>query len=173
MKIKKVEEVSLMKNKGNKKAVITAAVAGAAVLLAVVLAIVLPIVSINSEFDAIIEKMGDFESPVLIVTDMSSENNFSGAAGEISIDDANSAKVMIGDLIELADDLKYDRRDRSVGAWDIRFKVVEGDESVEIYLAEDKVYFVKNDVKYIFVPKSDELLLPLKGLYNRMCAFVK
>jgi hypothetical protein len=161
-----------MEKKENKRSVIWAAVVGAAVLVAAVLAVVLPIVNINRDFDALIGKMTEFDTPRLVITDMSAENNFSGVAGEIFIDDENSAKVMIRDLSSLADGLKYDRRDTSVGAWDIRFKVIDGEESAEIYLAEDKVYFVKNDVKYIFVPKGDESAQACKNLYSRFSMFV-
>ena len=161
-----------MEKKGNKKAVIAAVVVGAAVLVAVVLAVVLPIVNINRDFDALIEKMTGFDTPRLVITNMSAENNFSGVASEISIDDENSAKVLIRDLAELADSLKYDSRDKSIGAWDIRFKVIDGEGSAEVYLAEDKVYFVKNDVKYIFVPKDDESTQACKNLYSRFSMFV-
>ena len=71
--------------KGNKKAVIAAVVVGAAVLVAVVLAVVLPIVNINRDFDALIEKMTGFDTPRLVITNMSAENNFSGAAGAMGI----------------------------------------------------------------------------------------
>lgn len=161
-----------MEKKENNKPVIIAALVGVVVLIAVVLAVVLPIVNIGRDFDSLVQKMNEFESPRLIITDMSSESNFSGKAGEVSMEE-NSAKVLIRDLTELAEDLKYDSRDTSIGAWDVRFKVIEGDDSVEIYLAEERVYFIKNDVKYIFTPKNDEAMTSYKAFYNGICVFVK
>ena len=161
-----------MEKKGNKKTLIIASIVGAAVLLAVALAIIVPIANISGEFNALIQKMEEFESPRIVITDMSAENNFSGKVSEIDITDEKSVKVMIRDLAELADSLKYDSRDKSIGAWDVRFKVMGGEESAEIYIAEDKLYFVKNDVKYIFVPKDAKATQSHKNLYSRVSMFV-
>ena len=161
-----------LKKQGSKKTAIIASVMALAVLIIVALIVIVPIANISRDFNAIIDEMDAFESPCIVITDMSAENNFSGNAGEVSIDDENSAKVLICDVVELAKNFKYESRDTSVGAWDIRFKVIDGDRSVDIYMANEKMYFIKNDVKYVFAPQNSEILASYKALYNGISSIV-
>ena len=147
---------------------------GAVALVAVILAVVLPIVKINADFDKIFDDAMEFDDPKIIITDMMSENNFSGAAGEVTINDKSSVDTMIKRLSSIADRCKYDKRDsNSIGAWDIRFKIVNGNESVVIYLADKKMYYEKNNVKYIFVPENDEVMNEYGILYKSVSKMVK
>lgn len=147
---------------------------GVLALIAIAMAVILPIVKINSDFDNIFKDAKDIENSKIIVTDMMTENNFSNAAGEVVINDRSSVDTMIKRLSSIADGFKYDRRDsNTIGAWDIRFKITNGEETVIVYLADEKMYYESNNVKYIFVPENDDVMKEYGIFYKNICKMVK
>ncbi len=139
------------------------------VVVGILLAIFLPTIKANSGLNDIFDDLRAMNEPVIIVTDMKADSNFSDARGEIKIEDASSTKLIISDILSLK--LDYDGKDTS-DAWDIRAKISDGEKSAELYFAYGKMYYVENGVKYIFVP-SEESSEALKVLYKTFSAFVK
>ena len=157
----------------NKKPVIIGVSAGLIVVAVIAAAIVIPSLKVDADFEAVFEKMKAAQAPTVIITDMGAESNFSGIAGETTVTEAKSAEMLIGKLVAISEGFEYESRDRSVGTWDIRFRVSDGRDTADIYLSEGKMYYVTGETKFIFVPADEEVASNYKTFYSTVCAFVK
>ena len=148
--------------------------ASLAVVLAVgiCLAIFLPSVKAESELSKMFCTLEAMENPAIIITDMKADNIMSGARGEIKLEGAASTEVLMDDILALSGKLEYKGKTTS-GAWDLRVKIYEGDSAVELYLAYKEMYYVKDNVKYIFTPDSEETLKAYQVIYSTFSALVK
>ena len=158
-----------------KKKMKKALAVGAAVLVlvAVIVAIaVVPTAIIENNFENIFERAENMTNPQIFITDMGAENNFSGAKGEMLVV-GEAALFMTKQLSEVADDFEYVGKESAVGSFDIRYKIYEGENAIEIYLSKDGMYYVNGDKKYVFVPEDAETKIEYKQIYNTACMFVK
>jgi hypothetical protein len=80
---------------------------------------------------------------------------------------------MIENLADVADDFEYVGKENAAGSFDIRYKIYEGENAIEIYLSKDGMYYVNGDKKYVFVPDDAETRIEYKQIYNTACMFVK
>ena len=160
-----------IRNKKMKKIVVIGA--AVMVLVAVIVAIaVVPTAIIENNFENIFERAENMLNPQIFITDMSAENNFSGAKGEMLVTE-EAAIHMIENLADVADDFEYVGKENAAGSFDIRYKIYEGENAIEIYLSKDGMYYVNGDKKYVFVPEDAETRIEYKKIYNTACMFVK
>ena len=158
-----------------KKKMKKALAVGAAVLAlaAVVVAIaVVPTAIIENNFENIFERAENMLNPQIFITDMSAENNYSDGSGELLVE-GSAARFMIDELSDVADDFEYVGKENAAGSFDIRYKIYEGENAIEIYLSKDGMYYVNGDKKYVFVPEDAETRIEYKKIYNTACMFVK
>ena len=154
------------------KKIIIIATAAIVLVAAIVAIAVVPTAIIENRFEKIFDRAEDLLSPEILVTDMGAENNFSDTTGEMLVD-GSAALFIIEQLSEAADDFKYVGRENAVGSFDIRYKIYEGETSLEIYLTKDGIYYINGDKKYVFVPEDSEAKVAYNHVYLTASAFVK
>ena len=159
--------------KNDAKYAVAGIVLGAVALISVLAAVFLPIIKINADFNKIFDTMGAMHNPQIIITDMKADNVFAPVKGEVSVDDTSSALKIIGDITAIADGFEYDGRDETVGAWDLRVKVKDGEREATFYLSDGKISYVNKGVKYIFVASDDKTLEKYRDFYSEIASLVK
>ena len=140
---------------------------GAAVAIAVV-----PTAIVSEQFGEIFDAAEDMAEPNMVITDMGAENNLPGAKGEMLIV-GEAALHMIDQLADVSDGMEYSGKENAEGSFDIRYKITEGETTLEFYLTEEGMYYVKNGKKYVFLPEDEDTKVELKQIYNTACMFVK
>ena len=160
------------RKKLNPKPLIIGGAVVAVAVIAVVLALVLPGKMASSELEDILNGMAAVSGPDVVITDMKADNPLYGG-GEVSIGDDESASGLIEKLSTLSKGFIYDGKERSVGSFDIRFMVRDGQDSWAIYVAKDKLYYEKGGARYIFVPGDETTRLDFAQFYNTLKYFVE
>lgn len=158
--------------KNTLKYIIIGSVAALALVLVIVAIIVLPEAIITSRFGKIFNVAEDMTEPSILITDLGTDNNYSGASGEILVADG-TAKYMIEQLSDMTDDFIYKGRENAAGSLDLRYKITDGETEVECYLFEEGIYYVRNGKKYVFIPEDNDTKVEYKKIYNSACLFVK
>ena len=149
--------------------IFAALIALAAIIVAI---IVVPTAMVESKFENIFDRAEDMLNPEILVTDMGAENNFTDITGEMLVD-GNAARFVIEQISDVADDFKYAGSENAAGSFDIRYKISDGYTTLEIYLYQDGIYYVKDGKKYVFVPEDSETKIEYNQVYITACAFVK
>ena len=160
------------RKKLEKKPLIIGASVVAVVVIAVVMALLLPAIVAASELEDTLNSMAKVTEPDVVITDMKADNPISGG-GEVSIGDIESARSMIERLNTLSEKFVYKGKETSIGSFDIRFMVRDGDDSWIVYVAKDRLYFEDDGARYAFVPENDDVRLEYEQFYNTLAFFVR
>ena len=143
----------------------------ALVTIGILLAIFIPTAKAKSELANMYNDLRAMKDPVMIITDMKADNNFSTSRGEEEVEGKSNKEILINDLFQLEGRFDYVGKSKT-GAWDLRIRIFEGDNEVELYLAYEEMYYVKDNVKYIFTPDAGAAEA-YKILYKNFYLWVK